>query len=89
MGLYGIKDSGEAFRSKLAGVLHELNYFPKEADPNMWLQDSTKLDDTNYYAISPCYMDHVLVIIQTPMHTIELLKITLQIKGEKANKLAM
>ena len=42
MALYGLKSSGAAFRSKLAGVLHDMNYRPSLADPDVWMRPATK-----------------------------------------------
>ena len=38
--IYGLRTSGAAFRSKLADLLHEYNYRPSEADPNVWISPS-------------------------------------------------
>ena len=37
MALYGLKSSSAAFRSKLTGVLHDMQYTPKKADPDVWI----------------------------------------------------
>ena len=35
MALYGLKSSGAAFRSLLAETLHEMDYVPTKADPDV------------------------------------------------------
>ena len=35
--LYGLKSSGADFRSLLVETLHELNYFPSKADPDVYM----------------------------------------------------
>jgi hypothetical protein len=42
MALYGLKSSGAAFRSKLAGVLDDLQYRPTLADPDVWIKAGVK-----------------------------------------------
>ena len=37
MALYGLKSSGAAFCSLLAETLHELNFVPSKADPNVYM----------------------------------------------------
>ena len=44
MALYGIKSLGAVFRSKLAGVLHDIGYTPSKADPGVWLRPAVKPD---------------------------------------------
>ena len=46
MTLYGLKSSRAYFRSKIAVVLHELNYSLKKADSDVWDQEITNLDVT-------------------------------------------
>ena len=44
MELYGLKSSGAAFRTKLAGLLHDIGYTPSKADPDVWLRPAVKPD---------------------------------------------
>jgi hypothetical protein len=48
MALYGLKSSGAAFRSKLAGVLHDMNYRLSLADPDVWMRPATKPNGFKY-----------------------------------------
>ena len=84
MALYGLKSSGAAFRAKLAGVLHDLNYRPTKADLDVWLRAAIKPNGEKYYEMALCYVDDVLVISHNPLETIEGLKRTFKLKGDKA-----
>ena len=44
MVLYGLKLSGSAFRSNLAGVLHDLLYVDPKEDPDVWISPAVKPD---------------------------------------------
>ena len=83
MALYGLKPSGAAFQSKLAGVLRDIGYLSTKGDPDVWIQPSVKPDSTEYHEMV-CYVDDVLAILATPMKTIEGMKAVFKLKGEKA-----
>ena len=85
MALYGLKDSGASFRSKLAGVLHDMNYRPSLADPiNVWLRVATKPCSFEYYEMVLCYVDNVMVISHEPGQTIDGIQAVFKSKGNKA-----
>jgi hypothetical protein len=84
MALYGLKSSGAAFRSKLAGVLHDLNYRPSFADPDVWLKAAVKPCGFEYYEMVLCYVDDVMVISGVPSRTIEGIQSVFKLKGDKA-----
>ena len=44
MALYGLKSSGAAFRSKLAGVLRDIGYLSTKGDPDVWIRPAVKPD---------------------------------------------
>ena len=48
MALYGLKSSGAAFRSKLAGVLKDIQYQPTKADPDVWIRPEIRKDGSEY-----------------------------------------
>ena len=52
MTLYGLKYSGAAFRLKLACVIHDMNYRPSWADPEVWMRPATKPGGLNTTSIS-------------------------------------
>ena len=86
MALYGLKSSGASFRTKLAGVLHYMNYRPTKGDPDVWLRAATKSDGMQYYEMVLCYVDDVLVISKNPDFTIKGLEHVFELKGEKAER---
>ena len=67
MALYGLKSSGASFRSKSAGVLHNLDYIPTMADPDVWIKPAAKPDGSQYYEMVLCYVADVLAISHKPM----------------------
>ena len=84
MALYGLKSSGAAFRSKLAGVLRDIQYYPTKADPDVWIRPAVKADWTEYYEMVLCYMDDVIAIFADPMKTIDGVKKVFKLKDDKA-----
>ena len=84
MALYGLKSSGAAFRSKLAGVLHEMGFRPSKADPDVWMRPATKPSGFRYYEYVLCYVDDVLSISHEPMKAIDSIKSVFKLKGDKA-----
>ena len=86
MALYGLKSSGAAFRAKLAGVLHDIGYTPTKADPDVWIRPAVKVDGTEYYEMALCYVDDVLVMSAKAMETMDGIRATFKLKGDKAEK---
>jgi hypothetical protein len=82
MALYGLKSSGAAFRAKLAGVLHDLQYRPTLADPDVWLKPGTKAN--GYKLVVLVYVDDVMAISATPSQTITGIQAVFKLKGDKA-----
>jgi len=71
MALYILKSSGAAFRSKLAGVLHDMSYRPSLADPNVFIRVVTKPNGFKYCEYILCYIDDVLIIYHVPQKSID------------------
>ena len=86
MALYGLKSSGAAFRAKLAGVLHDIGYIPTKSDPDVWIRPAVKVDGTEYYEMDLCYVDDVLVMSAKAMETMDGIRATFKLKGDKAEK---
>ena len=84
MALYGLKSSGAAFRSNLAGVMRGISYLYTKGDPNVWIRMELKTDGTEYHEMLLCYVDDILAISETPMKTIEGIKSVFKLKGDKA-----
>jgi hypothetical protein len=84
MALYGLKSSGAAFRSKLAGVLDDLQYRPTLADPDVWIKAGVKANGFEYYEMVLVYVDDVMVISEIPSRTIDGIKSVFKLKGDAA-----
>ena len=82
--LYGLKSSGAAFRSKLAGVIWDLGYRPSKADPDVWLRPAVKPDGFKYYEMLLCYVDDIISISANPMNAIDGIKKVFKLKNDKA-----
>jgi len=85
MALYGLKSSGAAFRSKLAGVIWELGYRPSKADPDIWLRPGVKPDGTKYYEMILCYVDDIISISMKPWDAIHGIQRTFKLKNDRAD----
>jgi hypothetical protein len=46
--LYGLKNSGAAFRVFLAETLNDLNYIPSKADPDVYMRAAVKSNGFQY-----------------------------------------
>jgi hypothetical protein len=84
MALYGLKSSGAAFRSKLAGVLDDLQYKPTYADPDVWIKPGVKADGYKYYEMVLVYVNGVMVISEITSRTIEGIQNVFKLKGDAA-----
>ena len=84
MEIYGLKSSDAAFRSNLAGVLHDLSYVTSKADPDVWIRPAARPDGSKYYEIALCYVDGVLVISAEPMKTMDGIRAMFNLKVNKA-----
>ena len=63
--LYGLKSSGAAFRSKLAGILKDIGYTSTKGDTDVWIRPAVKPDGTEHNKMVLCYVDNVLAISAT------------------------
>ena len=81
--LYGLKSSGAAFRALLAEVLHDLNYRPSKADPDVYMRPAVKEDGFQYYEYVLTYVDDVLCISHKPMTTMKGLQGRFKLKDDK------
>ena len=86
MDLCGLKSSCAEFRTKLARVLHDMNYRTTKSDHDVWLRASTKNDGMQYYKMVLCYVDDVLVIRKEPECTTEGLAHVFELKSGKAER---
>ena len=84
--LYGLKSSGAAFRAFLAETLHDAGYRPSYADPDVWMRPAIKVDGTEYWEYTLCYVDDVLVISDDPAKTMRRIKSQFKLKGDKTDE---
>jgi hypothetical protein len=78
--LYGLKASGSAFRSHLAGTLRTLGFVSSKADPDVWMRASVKADGTKFYEYVLCYVDDVLCSSTHPKGIMDSLSHTFTLK---------
>ena len=69
MALCGLKSSGAAFRSNIAGIMRDVGYFSTKGCPDVWIQQEVKPDGTEYHKMLLWYVDDILEISATPMKT--------------------
>ena len=64
--LYGLKSSGQAWRSHFAQTLEQMGFKSSLADPDVWFKAATKPDGEEYYAYIMVYVDDLLCIDLNP-----------------------
>ena len=64
--IYGLKSSGDAWRSKIAGTLMLLGYKSSEADADVWMKRDFRPNGDPYYNYMICYVDDLLHICFKP-----------------------
>jgi hypothetical protein len=85
MALYGLKSSGAAFRSKVAGVLDDLQCQPTLADPDAWIKPGVKANGYEHYEmVLAVHVDDVMVISKIPSRTVDGIKGAFKLKGDAA-----
>ena len=81
--LYGLKSSGAAFRALLAETLHDLQYVPSYADPDVWMRPAVKQNGMKYWEYVLVYVDDVLCVSANPMATMHDIQLKFKLKGDK------
>ena len=83
--LYGLKGSGQAWRSQLADVLKNvLGFTSSLADPDVWYKPNTKADGSKYYTYLLIYVDDVICIDTDPKSYIDAIGEVFKIKDGSA-----
>jgi hypothetical protein len=59
--LYGLRTSGARWHDRFADTLHDMNYFPCKADPDVWMKDC----DTHYEYVC-VYVDDIMMFGKDP-----------------------
>ena len=86
MALYGLNSSGAAFFSLIAETLHELNYVPSKADPDVYMQPAVKPNGFEYYEYVLCYVNDILSISHFPDVTMDGIIARFTLKDNKVEK---
>jgi hypothetical protein len=61
-----LKSSGAAWRAQFAGTLSDLGFTSSLADPDIWMQPTTKANGFKYYEYIFVYIDDLLVLYENP-----------------------
>lgn len=70
--LYGLKSSGNAFRSHLADCMRELGFKPCKADADVWMRPETRPSDGfEYYSYVLLYVDDILCVHHDAMSVLK------------------
>ena len=64
--LYGLRSSESAFHNNFVSCMEALNYLPRRADTDVWMQKSRKSNGTEYYEYMLLYVDDCLAISKNP-----------------------
>ena len=86
MALYSLKSSGAAFPSLLEVTLHELNYVPSKADPDVYMLPAVKPNDFEYYEYVLCYGDDILIIFHCPDVTMDGIRARFTLEDDKVEE---
>lgn len=78
--LYGLKGSGNAWRSFFAKTLEAMNFKPSQADRDVWLRPAGSGDD-KYYEMICVYVDDILVLSRNPDMILSIIQDTFELKG--------
>jgi hypothetical protein len=84
--LYGLKSAGAAWQSHLANSLHAIGYRSCLADPDIWLREAVRDDNTRFYEYLAIYVDDTLCISQHPERTMESISQLYRIKDNSIKK---
>ena len=78
--LYGLKSSGQAWRSHFAQTLERLGFKSSLADPDVWYKPSVKSTGEEYYTYLLVYVDDLLCIDENPRKYMEMIEQSFKIK---------
>ena len=68
-------------------MLHNLSYVPSKADPYVRIRPAVRPDGSEYYEMSLCCVDDVLVIAEEPMKTMDGIRSVFKLKGNRDKSL--
>ena len=78
--LYGLKSSGQAWRSHFAQTLEKLGFKSSFADPDVWYKPSVKVSGEEYYMYILVYVDDLLCIDEHPKKYMDMIEQDFKIK---------
>ena len=80
--LYGLKSSGERWRSHMAQSLRDLGFTSSLADPDMWMRAACKPNGYEYYEYVLVYVDDILAVSHNPMRVMQGIKSKYKMKDD-------
>ena len=81
--MYVLKSYVADFRGLLSENLHDLDYRPSIAGPDVWMRPSFKPGGFMYYEYVLFYIYDVLCIIDNPLCTMKGIQAKFKLKGDK------
>ena len=78
--LYGLKSSGQAWRTHFAQTLEKLGFKSSFADPDVWYKPSVKATGEEYYTYLLVYVDDLLCIDEHPKRYMDMIEQDFKIK---------
>ncbi len=80
--MYGLKSSGAAWHAQLSSTLHDMNFTPSLADPDVWIRPSSKPSREEYYEYILVYVDDILIFSHDPNQAMTAIRLTYRLKEE-------
>ena len=80
--IYGLKSSGERFKSLLAECLDEIGFRSTAADPDVWRRKAIKPDGELYYEYALVYVDDITIVALDPSRKMRQVQENLKFKGD-------
>jgi len=71
--LYGLKNSGKAFRDYLAKHFREMGFRSSKADPDVWMRPAVKKNGDQYYQYVISYCDDLCIASEDPKEFMSIL----------------
>jgi len=79
--LYGLRGSGNAWRSFFSKTLEQMNFESTKADRDVWIRPAVTRDGQEYYEMVCVYVDDILVISKDPDAILTVIQDTYELKG--------
>ena len=79
--LYGLKSSGQAWRTHFSQTLEAMGFKSSLADPDVWMKAATKPNGEEYYAYIMVYVDDLLCIGLNPQQYMDRVSESFKLKA--------